>query len=256
LGRRGSRIWVPVVAALLVVALAIADALTGEDAVLVPMYVLGPLLASVFLFVYPGEYRTLFTLTLIPGAIVMLVLWRVPDTRRASPPADTASSVPGIRELPSAYYRALAVIMLFTLGNASDAFLLLRLSDLGIAAFWIPLLWSALHVVKVIASLGGGAAFVGRVRDDELGRVFAHDINASGVRFETPLVTDGLPTGRSLILVTPDAERTLNTFLGAASEQGVAAERDDDPLHVAPRRVRWSVSPRGPAPARPPPELP
>jgi MFS family permease len=51
----------------------------------------------------------------------------------------------------------MAVILLFSLGNASDAFLLLRLSDLGVATFWIPLLWSALHVVKVAASLAGGA---------------------------------------------------------------------------------------------------
>ena len=51
----------------------------------------------------------------------------------------------------------MAVILLFSLGNASDAFLLLRLSDLGVAAVWIPLLWSALHVVKVISSLVGGA---------------------------------------------------------------------------------------------------
>lgn len=152
--------------------------------------VLGPLLASVFLFVYPGEYRTLFTLTLIPGAIVMLVLWRVPDTRRASPPADTASSVPGIRELPSAYYRALAVIMLFTLGNASDAFLLLRLSDLGIAAFWIPLLWSALHVVKVIASLGGGELSdrFGRRRLIALGWIAYALVYAGFGWFERPLI--------------------------------------------------------------------
>ena len=51
----------------------------------------------------------------------------------------------------------MAVILLFSLGNASDAFLLLRLSDLGVPAFWIPLLWSALHVVKVVSSLVGGA---------------------------------------------------------------------------------------------------
>jgi MFS family permease len=122
--------------------------------------VLGPLLASAFLFFYPGEYRTLFTLTLIPGIAVMLVLWRVPDTRRRAARAtlatEGAAPDPLATRLPAAFYKALAVITLFTLGNASDAFLLLRLSDLGIAAFWIPLLWSALHVVKAIASLGGG----------------------------------------------------------------------------------------------------
>jgi len=71
-----------------------------------------------------------------------------------------------------------------------------------------------------IASFGGDAAFVGRVADDQLGTVFAHDIRAAGVHFETPPVPGGLPTGRCLIVVTPDAERTLNTFLGAAAEIG------------------------------------
>jgi len=128
--------------------------------------VLGPLLASAFLYVYPGSYRTLFMLTLVPGAIVMLILWWLPSPRRdrhATPAGDivdrpsrgeAASS--GGAALPSTFYKAVAVITLFTLGNASDAFLLLRISDLGVAAFWIPLLWSALHVVKVVASLAGG----------------------------------------------------------------------------------------------------
>ena len=79
---------------------------------------------------------------------------------------------------------------------------------------------SAANTTVGIASLGGRAAFVGRVDDDQLGAVFAHDLRASGVRFETPAVPGGLPTGRCLIVVTPDAERTLNTFLGAAAEIG------------------------------------
>lgn len=77
---------------------------------------------------------------------------------------------------------------------------------------------SAANTAVGIASLGGASAFVGRVRDDLLGTVFVHDIRAAGVHFETGPATDGHPTGRCLILVTPDAERTLNTFLGAAAE--------------------------------------
>jgi sugar/nucleoside kinase (ribokinase family) len=77
---------------------------------------------------------------------------------------------------------------------------------------------SAANTVVGVASLGGASAFVGRVRDDTLGDVFAHDIRAAGVRFDTRPATSGQPTGRCLILVTPDAERTLNTFLGAAAE--------------------------------------
>ncbi len=77
---------------------------------------------------------------------------------------------------------------------------------------------SAANTMVGVASLGGTSAFVGRVREDGLGRVFAHDIRAAGVRFDTAPASGGHPTGRCLILITPDAERTLNTFLGAASE--------------------------------------
>jgi len=77
---------------------------------------------------------------------------------------------------------------------------------------------SAANTMVGVASLGGTSAFVGRVREDGLGRVFAHDIRAAGVRYDTAPASGGHPTGRCLILITPDAERTLNTFLGAASE--------------------------------------
>jgi sugar/nucleoside kinase (ribokinase family) len=69
-----------------------------------------------------------------------------------------------------------------------------------------------------LASFGGKAAFIGRIAKDQLGAVFAHDIRAVGVAFETEPVSGGAPTARCLILVTPDGERTMNTFLGAATE--------------------------------------
>ncbi len=68
-----------------------------------------------------------------------------------------------------------------------------------------------------MASLGARVGFIGRVRDDQLGEVYAHDIRSVGVDFRAPAATSGPATGRCLILVTSDAERTLNTFLGAAS---------------------------------------
>lgn len=77
---------------------------------------------------------------------------------------------------------------------------------------------SAANTMAGIASCGGDAAFIGKVRDDQLGEVFAHDIRAIGVRYETSPATDGAATARCLILVTPDAQRTMNTFLGAAAE--------------------------------------
>lgn len=77
---------------------------------------------------------------------------------------------------------------------------------------------SAANTLAGLASLGGRGGFVGRVRDDQLGMVFGHDIRAVGVEFPVPPATDGAPTGRSLIIVTSDAQRTMNTLLGAASE--------------------------------------
>jgi sugar/nucleoside kinase (ribokinase family) len=80
---------------------------------------------------------------------------------------------------------------------------------------------SAANTIVGVANFGARAAFVGKVRDDTLGRVFIHDIRAAGVTFETPPAQAGASTARSYILVTPDGERTMNTFLGAARDLGV-----------------------------------
>src|ERR1044071_5578683 len=77
---------------------------------------------------------------------------------------------------------------------------------------------SAANTTVGVASLGARAAFVGKVKDDELGRVFAHDIRAAGVVFETAPASEGPSTARCYILVTPDGERTMNTYLGAAQD--------------------------------------
>jgi MFS family permease len=121
--------------------------------------VLGPLIAAAFLYVYPSNYRTLFALTIIPGIVVMLILWRVPERRTTgtSGTSGTSATFGTLGTLPATFYKAIAIITLFSLGNASDAFLLLRLTDIGLAAFWIPLVWSGLHVVKSISSVLGGA---------------------------------------------------------------------------------------------------
>ncbi|MEP4378020.1 MAG: adenosine kinase [Alphaproteobacteria bacterium] len=75
---------------------------------------------------------------------------------------------------------------------------------------------SAGNTAAGLASLGADCAFIGKVRDDQLGDIFAHDIRAVGAEFNTPAATDGPPTARCLILITPDAQRTMNTFLGAS----------------------------------------
>ena len=79
---------------------------------------------------------------------------------------------------------------------------------------------SAANTIAGLASLGGAGAFIGKVHDDRLGAVFRHDITALGVAFHTPPTKSGPPTATSLILVTPDAQRTMQTFLGACVELG------------------------------------
>jgi MFS family permease len=122
--------------------------------------VTGPLIAAAFLYFRPADYRPLFLLTIVPGIIVILFILRLPDRANPVEPGRTSQNPVEPRRawhLGTKFYQAMAVIFLFSLGNASDAFLLLRLSDLGTPSVWIPLLWSALHVVKVGSSLAGGA---------------------------------------------------------------------------------------------------
>ena len=77
---------------------------------------------------------------------------------------------------------------------------------------------SAANTIVGVASLGARAAYIGKVKDDQIGRLYTHDIRAAGVAFETRPAAGGPATGCSYILVTPDGERTMNTYLGAAQE--------------------------------------
>ncbi len=76
---------------------------------------------------------------------------------------------------------------------------------------------SAANTAVGVASFGGSAAYLGKVRNDQLGEVFAHDLRAAGVAFDVRPAPVGAPTARCLIQVTPDAERTMNTFLGISA---------------------------------------
>ena len=89
---------------------------------------------------------------------------------------------------------------------------------------------SAANTIVGVASFGGHAAFIGKVKDDELGRAFAHDIRAARVAFETKPAGEGPSPARCYIMVTPDGERTMNTFLGAAQDLKAA---DIDEAKVA-----------------------
>jgi MFS family permease len=134
--------------------------------------VVGPVLASLFLLLYPDHYRTLFALTIIPGAIAVTLIFFVPEhdperrplsveregLSRASQIA--GESVPPLQRsgpLPREFAAFMLVLALFTLGNSTDAFLLLKLTDVAGSVRWIPLMWAALHVVKAIVSMAGGS---------------------------------------------------------------------------------------------------
>ncbi len=95
---------------------------------------------------------------------------------------------------------------------------------------------SAANTCAVAAALGSRVAYIGKVAGDDLGAVFRHDINAVGVHFPTPPSSGGPPTARCLILVTPDAQRTMNTFLGACVTLG---EADIDPELVAASAITY-----------------
>ena len=95
---------------------------------------------------------------------------------------------------------------------------------------------SAANTMAGVASFGGRAGFIGKVRDDQLGEVFVHDIRATGVAFDVPPAPDGPATARCLIQVTPDAERTMNTYLGTAALLGPA---DVDTSLVASARITY-----------------
>ena len=142
--------------------------------------VAGPLLASGLLLLLDGDLRTVFALALVPGLLTLaVVLWKVRDPRpspasaesaastesnasaestASNPPSSTAAANPlaDLRGLGPVLPRYLGVLALFTLGNASDAFLLLRARELGVAVALVPLLWGVLHVSKVVWSIVGG----------------------------------------------------------------------------------------------------
>jgi len=128
--------------------------------------IVGPLVATAILFFAPGEYRLVFALTLIPGAIAVALLFLVPEPDSVPQlpyVGRVPRSGPAIR-LPKRLYAFLAVLLVFSLGNSADAFLLLRLSDTLGSVTFIPVLWAGLHVVKASLSTWGGTL------SDRLGR--------------------------------------------------------------------------------------
>ena len=109
--------------------------------------VVGPAFAFVFLYFYPDRYRTLFALTIIPGAAAVALILFVPE-QPAQPGVTVRPRAGGpATPMPRRFNAFMLVLALFTLGNSTDAFLLLRLTDVAGSVTWIPLIWAALHVV-------------------------------------------------------------------------------------------------------------
>jgi MFS family permease len=215
--------------------------------------ILGPLMAPAILFFAPENYRLLFGLTLIPGAIAVALLFLVPEPDTPGPLrgtrptyADVDKTIVGrvpLREetsgpaasgparfrpaarLPKRLLAFLAVLLVFSLGNSTDAFLLLRLSDALGSATYIPLLWAGLHVVKASLSTWGGAL------SDRLGRkrviVFGWAIYAvvylgfAMARDAWMLIAWFLVYG-SYFAFTEGAEKALVADLTPAGRQGTA----------------------------------
>lgn len=119
----------------------------------------GPLLASAFLWWRPGDYRGLFAATLIPGLIVIAVALSVrePGVAAVSPKQKPTGPL-SWSMLPARTRRLMLVLLLFSLGNSTDAFLLLHLQQQGLDIVWLPITWAALHVVKSACSVAGGLA--------------------------------------------------------------------------------------------------
>jgi adenosine kinase len=93
---------------------------------------------------------------------------------------------------------------------------------------------SAANTIVGLANFGARTAYVGKVREDQIGRLYSHDIRAAGVAFQTKPAADGPATGCSYILVTPDGERTMNTYLGAAQQ---LSPDDIDAAEIAASRI-------------------
>jgi len=120
--------------------------------------VLGPLIATLFLMAFPDRYRTLFALAAIPGLATVLLLWRLKEPQHVQRGEAPRSVVSRTRPSSRSLNRYLVVLTIFTLGNSADAFLLLQLTDAAGSPKLIPLFWSLLHIVKMLASLAGGSA--------------------------------------------------------------------------------------------------
>ncbi len=119
----------------------------------------GPLAATMLLLVYPGDLKTVFLLSFVPGFFALCILVfglreKQPETPRT--PSSSFNFRTAWTEMPSGFRHYLGIIFLFTLGNSTDAFLLLRAQQLGVPVTLLPMIWVVLHAVKAVFSVPGG----------------------------------------------------------------------------------------------------
>jgi MFS family permease len=209
--------------------------------------ILGPLIATAVLYFAPGEYRLLFALTLIPGAIAVALLFLVPepdpvvdatnplDGSRAANITDNQTGVGrgplsanaggSAKRLPPRLLAFLAILLIFSLGNSADAFLLLRLSDVLGSATYIPLLWAGLHVVKASLSTWGGSLSdrIGRKRVITIGwLIYAVVYLGFATARDAPTLIAWFLAYGSYFAFTEGAEKALVADLTPAGRQGTA----------------------------------
>jgi MFS family permease len=190
--------------------------------------VVGPALTTVFLLSFPGQYRRLFTLTVVPGAIAVLLILLIPRQEPADVAPRTAAAAvtpDGSDGFSRPFRRFMIVLAVFALGNSADAFLLLRLTQAAGSPRFVPLMWAGLHVVKAAASFAGGSW------SDRIGRRAVISIGwlIYAVVYAGFAVSRGLPALVAWFLVyglyfgfAEGTERALVADLAPASRRGTA----------------------------------
>jgi MFS family permease len=188
--------------------------------------VVGPIIATIFLAFFPGQYRVLFALTAIPGALAVATLFRVQEQPiERSERHERPERLERSERLPRELYALLGIILVFSLGSSADAFLLLRLADAMGSATFLPLLWAAHHVVKASLSTWGGGL------SDRLGRRYVIVIGwviYSLVYLGFALVTNAVAFVALFLIygvhfaLAEGAEKALVADLTPANQQGTS----------------------------------
>jgi MFS family permease len=123
--------------------------------------IIGPLAATALLLVYHDNLKTIFLLSAVPGVLaVSMLLFGLREKPTEKPKSGVSSSWfnfrSSLREMPGGFQKFLVIVLVFTLGNSTDAFLLLRAQQLGVRVTLLPMIWVVLHIVKMISSVPGG----------------------------------------------------------------------------------------------------